>query len=94
MQDSDTIYTTNNQYIVNHAKNCQREYPTIVNNIPKDKNIYSSSLHDFAVVDNNISASQTDIGESSNVAQLCLSYTYNFDDQIYEDGVSILSVLA
>lgn len=34
------------------------------------------------------------IGESSNLAQLALSYTYNFDDKIYQDAVCILSVVA
>ena len=93
-QDSDSIYTTNQSDIVNHAKWCYKNKPTVVNNIPKDKNIYDSSLHSFAVVDNNLSASQTDIGESSNLAQLCLSYTYNFADQKYDDSVCILAVLA
>lgn len=92
--DSDSIYTTNQPDIVNHAKRCVENYPTIVNNIPKDKNIYNNSLHSFAVVDNALAASQTDIGESSNLAQLCLSYSYNFEDQKYKDAVCILSVLA
>ena len=67
--------------------------PTIVNNIPKDKNIYDSSMRSFAIVDNALSASQTDIGESSNVAQICLSYTYTFTEQKYEDAICILSVV-
>ena len=93
-QDSDSIYTTNQPDIVNHAKWCYANKATVVNNIPKDKNIYDSTLHSFAVVDNKLSASQTDIGESSNLAQLCLSYTYNFPDQKYDDSVCILAVLA
>lgn len=77
-----------------HAKWCYSNKPTIVNSIPKDKNIYDSSLRSFAVVDNALSASQTDIGESSNLAQICLSYSYNFGEQKYEDAVCILSVVA
>ena len=92
--DSDAIYTTNQCNIVEHAKWCYLNKPTIVNNIPKDKNIYDSSLRSFAIVDNSLSASQTDIGESSNLAQICLSYTYNFEDQKFEDAVCILAVLA
>lgn len=92
--DSDAIYTTNQCNIVEHAKWCYKNKHTIVNNIPKDKNIYDSSLHSFAIVDNKLAASQTDIGESSNLAQVCLSYTYNFEDQKNEDAVCILSVLA
>ena len=34
------------------------------------------------------------IGESSNLAQLCLSYTYNFSDSLYVKYAAILAVLA
>lgn len=36
-QDSDSVYVTNNPAIVSHAKYCYAEYPTVVNNIPKEK---------------------------------------------------------
>lgn len=93
-QDSDFGYTTNQPDIVSHAKWCYENYPTIVNNIPKDKNVYSSSLNDFARVDNLLSASQTDIGESSNLAQVAQSYSYTFNDPMYDDYCAILSVVA
>ena len=93
-QDSDCIYVTNQPEVVACAKDFYANYPTIVNNIPKEKNYYSSSLEDFARVDNNLAASQRAIGESSNLAQIALSYTYNFNDQFYYDAVCILSVLA
>ena len=51
-------------------------------------------MESFARVDNNLAAAQMAIGESSNLAQLALTYTYNFDDQKYIDYVCILSVLA
>ena len=73
---------------------CQIKYPTIVNNIPKDKNIYTNSLDDFARVDNLLSASQTDIGESSNLAQIAQTYSYTFSDPRYDDYCAILSVVA
>lgn len=92
--DSDSIYTTNQPDIVAHAKYCVGHYPTIVNNIPKEKNHYNSTLLDFSTVDNNLAAANMAIGESSNLAQLCLSYTYNFEDQKYKDYACILSVLA
>lgn len=38
--------------------------------------------------------SQLAIGSSSNLAQIALSYSYNFKDAKYQDYVSILSVLA
>ena len=93
-QDSDTIYTTNQTDIVAHAKECYENYPTIVNNIPKDSNVYNYDMKDFAKVDNNLAASQLAIGESSNLAQICLTYTYNFEDKKYRDYVCILAVLA
>ncbi len=93
-QDSDSLYVTNLSAIVLHAKYCYLNYPTIINNIPKDKNVYHNTLSDFALIDNKLANSQLAIGESSNLAQLCLTYTYNFNDKKYEDYVCILSVLA
>ena len=93
-QDSDSIYTTNQPQIVEHAKNCQEMYPTIVNNIPKDSNVYDNTMEDFAKLDNKLAASQLDIGESSNLAQLAQTYDYSFGEQKYKDYVCILSVLA
>ena len=51
-------------------------------------------MDDFANIDNKLGAAQLAIGESSNLAQLSLSYTYNFDDKKYDDYVCILSVVA
>lgn len=93
-QDSDSLYVTNQPDIVQYAKYCYRHYPTIVNNIPKEKNSYDYSLENYAKIDNNLAAAQSAIGESSNLAQVCLTYTYNFEDQKYQDYVCILSVLA
>ena len=93
-QDSDSIYTTNQTDIVRHAKLCYEEYPTIVNNIPKDSNVYRYDMKDFAKVDNGLAASQLAIGESSNLAQIALTYTYNFADRKYSDYVCILATLA
>ena len=93
-QDSDSGYTTNQPDIVAHARMCYSNYPTIVNNIPKDKNKYNNTMEDFALMDNILSQSQTDIGESSNLAQVAQSYACNFDDPKYQDYVCILSVVA
>ena len=93
-QDSDSGYTTNQPDIVAHARMCYLNYPTIVNNIPKDKNKYNNTMEDFAFMDNILSQSQTDIGESSNLAQIAQSYACNFDDPKYQDYVCILSVVA
>lgn len=93
-QDSDSGYTTNQTDIVEHARKCYIDYPTIVNNIPKEKNVYSNTMSDFARLDNNLSNSQLDIGESSNLAQIAQTYACNFNDEKYIDYVCILSVIA
>lgn len=93
-QDSDSIYVTAQPDIVSHAKYCYENYPTIVNNIPKETNSYNNTMDDYYEIDNNLAHSQLAIGESSNLAQIALTYTYNFDDQKYVDYVCILSVLA
>ena len=93
-QDSDFGLTTNQTNIVEHARKCYLNYPTIVNNIPKEKNIYGNTMDDYAKIDNGLAKSQTDIGESSNLAQIAQTYACNFTDEKYQDYVCILSVLA
>lgn len=93
-QDSDSIYCTNQLQIVNYAKYCYSHYRTIVNNIPKEKKTYDNTMRSFADMDNSLAQAQRAIGESSNLAQIALTYTYNFSDKKYNDYVCILSVLA
>lgn len=93
-QDSDFAYTTNHSEIVEHARQCYLNYPTIVNNIPKEKNVYVNTMDAYAAIDNALAKSQTDIGESSNLAQIAQTYACNFEDQKFADYVCILSVLA
>lgn len=93
-QDSDVIYTTNSKVIAECASDCVMNYPTIVNNIPMETNHYHNTLKDFAEVDNKLAAAQLAIGESSNLAQLALTYTYNLEDEKFDDYVCILSVVA
>lgn len=93
-QDSDQVYVTDESNIVAHAKYCYKHYPTVDNNIPMEKNIYSSDIKNFALIDNKIASTQLDIGESSNVAQVGLSYTYNEFGKDFEKYVDILAVLA
>lgn len=45
-------------------------------------------------MDNKLSHAQLAIGESSNLAQIALTYSHNFTEQKYKDIVCILSVLA
>lgn len=93
-QDFDQIYTTSQKDIVEYSKYCYLSYPTIVNNIQKESKTYELSLENYAKIDNSLSSAQKAIGGSSNLAQLCLTYTYNFTDKKYLDYVCILSVLA
>jgi len=92
--DSDFFLGTNQSDIVEFARLCYLKYHTIVNNIPKESNRYHNTMDDFALIDNNLAKSQTDIGESSNLAQLAQTYECNFTDEKYSDYVCILSVLA
>ena len=91
--DSDSIYVTNQPQIVERAKYCYANYPTVVNNIPKEKNSYDNTFHNMAVIDNKLAASQRDIGESTNVAQLCLSYWHTTGDNKFGEYADILAVL-
>jgi len=71
-----------------------QNYPTIVNNIPKEKNHYSNTAEDKAYVDYKIASANMAIGESSNLAQLGQTYWISYKEQKYYDYVCILSVLA
>lgn len=51
-------------------------------------------MDDYALIDNKLAASQLDIGESSNLAQVAQTYDCTFGEQIHKDAVCILSVLA
>lgn len=94
-QDSDSIYTTDQSDIAAYANYCYHTYPTIVNNIAKEKNNYDCSMDAYARLDNTLAQASRAIGESSNLAQLALTYTYNnIDNDKYNDYVCILSVLA
>ena len=93
-QDSDSIYVTNQRDIVEHARGCMLDYPTIVNNVPKEKNHYSNTMEDKAEVDYKIAAANMAIGESSNLAQLGQTYWLSYGDRKYYEYVCILSILA
>lgn len=92
--DSDSGYTTNQKDIVEHARKCYADSPTIVNLIPRDSKKYNKTMDDYALIDNNLANSQLDIGLSSNLAQIARTYSCNFNDGKYIDYVCILSVLA
>lgn len=92
-QDSDSVYVTNQKDVVERARYCYANYATIVNNIPKEKNIYDNTLYNQAIIDNKLAASQRDIGESTNVAQICLSYWHTTGDETYGAYADALAVI-
>lgn len=51
-------------------------------------------MKDYSTMDDNLSKSQLDIGESSNLAQIAQTYDYTYGEQLYADYVCILSVIA
>ena len=93
-QDSDFIYVTGQSDIVACAKKFYKEYPTIVNDIPENESDGKSKS--AADVDIKLAAAKDTIGKSSNLSQLCLTYSYNNPQkrQELENYVCILSVLA
>lgn len=88
------LYVTNCKPIVEHAEYCYREFPTIVNEIPKETNKYENTAENFAIIDNRLAAAQRAIGESSNLAQICLTYSHSLKDEKFKEYVCILAVLA
>ena len=68
------MFITNNTTLVSCAKECYRDFPTVVNNLKESGITYTNTPEAYAKMDNNLAKAQLDIGESSNLAQLALSY--------------------
>lgn len=102
-QHTDFLLVTNNSTMVKCAKQCYKEFPTIVNALQESGITYTNSKKDYALMDNKFSKSRMGIGYSSNLAQLALTYYWtelkkdNPDQErlkeLYDNFV-ILSVLA
>lgn len=75
--DADFNLVTNDEIIVECAKECVENFPTMVNNIPPNNVEYKYSIKNVADIDNKIAKSGLAIGESSNLAQLALSYYWD-----------------
>lgn len=89
--------------MVKAVKKCYTEYPTIVNNLQEGGIKYNNTLQEYAKMDIALAKSRRGIGESSNLAQLAM--TYYWTDQINNsnatfktlelyDNFVILSVIA
>ena len=95
-QDSDTIFTTDQPQIVECARRNYLRYPTIVNAIGTSEKLYENTPQNFASVDSALAGAMRAIGEASNLAQLCLTYSHHYaqDGDQWNEYLCILSVLA
>jgi hypothetical protein len=94
-EDSDFFYVTNQPTMVKYSKICYEQYPTIVNKLKESNITYSNTKLAYAEMDNKFAMSQMSIGESSNLAQLAMTYYWtNFDNKELYDNFVILSVIA
>lgn len=96
-EDSDYVFVTNQKEMVALAELSYTKYPTIINDIKLLQNSkYRKDMFSYAKMDNKIKSAQYAIGNSSNLAQLALSYYYDggSTDTELEDVFIICSVLA
>lgn len=97
-EDGDQIFCCNQEKIVECAKKYYLEYRTVINNLPQKNKTYNNTPEDYAEADNAIAASGSVTGKATNLAQLCLSYTYNIEDEstktVLEDYLFILSIIS
>lgn len=102
-EDSDFMLVTNQATMVRCAKRCYQEYPTIVNALKESGITYQNTKRDYAIMDNKFSKSRMDIGYSSNLAQLAMTYYWTEMQKVTTDkkrlnelydNFVILSVLA
>ena len=66
--DSDFLFVTNETELVECAKRCYKDYPTIVNALNESGLTYNKTPEEYARMDNKFSKSRRGIGESSNLA--------------------------
>lgn len=102
-EDSDFMLFTNQETIVECARKCYAEYPTVINALQKSGVAYRNTKTDYACMDHKLSGAGMGIGWSSNLAQLAMTYYWterakeHADEdklrQLY-DSFIILSVLA
>ena len=102
-EDSDFMLFTNHSTIVECAKKCYEEYPTVVNALQESGITYNNTMTDYSNMDNKFAGSKMGIGWSSNLAQLAMTYYWtekakNIPDEeklkeLYDNFI-ILSVLA
>lgn len=92
--DSDFFFVTNNDVMVKSAKIAYQKYPTIVNKLKESGLTYQNTMKEYARMDNKFAKSRIGIGESSNLAQLAMTYYWTEPTRELYDNFVILSVLA
>ncbi len=92
--DSDFFFVTNNNVMVQSAKVAYKKYPTIVNQLKESGITYKNNMSEYARMDNKFAKSRIGIGESSNLAQLAMTYYWTEPSKELYDNFVILSVLA
>lgn len=92
--DSDFFFVTNNEVMVKSAKAAYEQYPTIVNKLKESGLTYKNTMREYARMDNKFAKSRIGIGESSNLAQLAMTYYWTNPSRELYDNFVILSVLA
>lgn len=101
--DSDFMFVTDHPTMVVAAKRCYKDYPTIVNNLQEGGITYNNTPQEYARMDSILSKSRRGIGESSNLAQLAMTYYWTdradninttFKTLELYDNFVILSVIA
>ncbi len=102
-EDSDFLLVTNQPNMVECAKRCYEEFPTIVNELKESGITYQNTKSSYAAMDTKFAKSRMGIGYSSNLAQLAMTYYWselNEEEpdelklsELYDNFV-ILSVLA
>mgnify|MGYP004507736773 FL=1 len=92
--DSDFFFVTNNNVMVQSAKVAYKQYPTIVNKLKESGLTYKNTMKEYARMDNKFAKSRIGIGESSNLAQLAMTYYWTEPTMELYDNFVILSVLA
>ncbi|TVY10006.1 hypothetical protein FPZ49_11310 [Paenibacillus cremeus] len=71
--DSDTLLLFDNSKMLELAMNCFGKYNVCINKVESSKRQYNLTESDMAIIDNQLSMSQKNIGRVVNLGQFCMS---------------------
>lgn len=72
--DSDFFFVSDHPTLVKCARQCYQQFPTIVNRLAESGITYENTSRSYANMDSKLAKSKIAIGESSNLAQLAMTY--------------------